>query len=249
MNLFSRLWILSKVSGFFYALKEGYAFRIKFKDRASAASVLGSMLKGRINSIPHNKQKDVIVFGIPRGGAITANVIAKQLSADFDLAISKRLLAPHSTRSIGAIMSDRSIYLDKFIIQSLNIPQSHIEMEKLRRVREIEVMERLYRSNQKQYNIRERIVILVDDGADRGSTIIAASKWLRRQNPKYLIVAVPIASPQGVDNMKQESEADVVEVVMAPSTFGKVDQFYENFDSIPHEQVIEILVRRGLLSR
>jgi putative phosphoribosyl transferase len=89
---------------------------------------------------------------------------------------------------------------------------------------------------------------LVDDGADRGSTIIAASKWVRGRNPKYLIVAVPIANPQGVDNIKQEAEADMVEVVMAPSTFGKVDQFYENFDSIPHEQVIETMGRHRLLN-
>lgn len=239
---------MSKVSGFFSALKDGYAFRIKFKDRASAASILASILKGRISSVAHNKQKDVIVIGIPRGGAIAADVVAKELSADFDLVISKRLLAPHSTRSIGAIMSDGSIYLDKFIIQSLNVPQSHIEMEKLQQKREIEVMKRLYRSDQRQYNIKDRIVILVDDGADRGSTIIAASKWIRGRRPKYLIVAVPIANPQGVDNIKQEAEADMVEVVMAPSTFGKVDQFYENFNSVPHEQVIEIMGRHRLLN-
>ena len=70
----------------------------------------------------------------------------------------------------------------------------------------------------------------------------------KRTKAKVLIVAIPIASPQGVDNIKQEAEADMVEVVMAPSTFGKVDQFYENFDSIPHEQVIEILGRRRLLN-
>ena len=237
-----------KVSGFFSALKDGYAFRIKFKDRACAASILASILKGRISGIAHNKQKDVIVIGIPRGGAIAADVVAKELSADFELVISKRLLAPHSPRSIGAMMSDGSIYLDKFIIHSLNVPQSHIEMEKLRQKREMEVMKRLYRSDQSRCNIEDRIVILVDDGADRGSTIIAASKWIRGRNPKYLIVAVPIANPQGVDNIKQEAGADMVEVVMAPSTFGKVDQFYENFDSVPHEQVIEIMGRRRLLN-
>jgi putative phosphoribosyl transferase len=238
---------LSKVSGFFSALKDGYAFRIKFKDRASAASILASILRGRISSVANNKQKDVIVIGIPRGGAIAADVVAKELSADFGLMISKRLLAPHSTRSIGAITSDGSIYLDKFIIDSLNVPQSHIEMEKLQLKREIEIMNRLYRSDQRHYNIENRIVILVDDGVDRGSTIIAASKWIREQHPKYLIVAVPIANPQGVDNINQEAEADMMEVVMAPSTFGNVDQFYENFDSVLHEQVIEIMKRRRLL--
>jgi putative phosphoribosyl transferase len=245
--LWVRPWILSKVSGFFSALKDGYAFRIKFKDRTSAASILASILKGRMSSIGQNKQKDVIVIGIPRGGAVAADIVAKKLSADFDLVISKRLLAPQSARSIGAMMSDGSIYLDKFVLRSLNVPQSHIEMQKLQQKKEIEVMKRLYRSDQRQYNIEDRIVILVDDGADRGSTIIAASKWVRGRNPKYLIVAIPIASPQGVDNIKQEAEADMVEVVMAPSTFGKVDQFYEKFDSIPHEQVIEIMGRRRLL--
>jgi putative phosphoribosyl transferase len=238
---------LSKVSGFFSALKDGYAFRIKFKDRTSAANILASILKGRMSSIGHNKQKDVLVIGIPRGGAVAADIVAKKLSADFDLVISKRLLAPHSARSIGAMMSDGSIYLDKFVLRSLNVPQSHIEMQKLQQKKEIEVMKRLYRSDQRQYNIEDRIVILVDDGADRGSTIIAASKWVRGRNPKYLIVAIPIASPQGVDNIKEEAEADMVEVVMAPSSFGKVDQFYEKFDSIPHEQVIEIMGRRRLL--
>ena len=106
-----------------------------------------------MSSVAHNKQKDVIVIGIPRGGAIAADVVAKKLSADFDLVISKRLLAPHSARSIGAMMSDGSIYLDKFVIRSLNVPQSHIEMEMLQQKKEIELMKRLYRSDQRHITI------------------------------------------------------------------------------------------------
>ncbi len=86
-----RPWILSKVSGFFSALKDGYAFRIKFKDRTSAASIIASTLKGRMSSVAHNKQKDVIVIGIPRGGAIAADVVAKKLSADFDSSDIKKV--------------------------------------------------------------------------------------------------------------------------------------------------------------
>jgi putative phosphoribosyl transferase len=237
-------------------------FQFKFKDRV-AANILGESLKDRIKK--DEEQKNALVLGIPRGGVITADIVAKRLSSPFfDIIIPRKLLdIDNKEQSIGAVMEDGTSYLDQELVNELQIPSEYIEKEKLEQIQEIKRRSQLYRggsgSSISKYNfdsslLNNRTIVLVDDGAATGATLIVSAKWINRvlqQQPesksKRLIIAVPIAPKDTVNLLKRECNAEV-EVVTSPSTtFRSVSQYYDNFEPVADEQVIEIMKARGLL--
>jgi predicted phosphoribosyltransferase len=229
--------------------------QLKFKDRESAGNMLAEILKSRLkkNTIQRDvvdkkeRQKDIIVLGIARGGVIIADVIARKLSADFDIVIARRVRDPENReQAIGAVMGDgNTIYINPKRVNELQISKEYIEKETSEQIEEVERKTEMYRKAGRKYKITSRIVILVDDGAATGATIIAASRWVRKQEPKHLIIALPVAPRQTVNLLKKE--ADAIEVITSPSLshFRFVEQFYQNFDSVTDEQVIEILQKRN----
>jgi predicted phosphoribosyltransferase len=138
-------------------------------------------------------------------------------------------------------MKDGTIYLNDTTINALGISSKDIEKEKEIQKNEIYRRETLYRIVNKEYNIRDRTIILVDDGAATGATLITALRWIRKQNPKKIIVAVTVAHKDTVKLVKKE--ADHVEVIMSPSvfSFNSVEQYYRSFPQIADEQVIKIM--------
>jgi putative phosphoribosyl transferase len=137
------------------------------------------------------------------------------------------LRAPDSAEnSIGAIMQDSSLYLDPCTVQSLGVSDEYIQTEKRGQKKKIEKMTELYdRPKSREYKIKGRTVFLVDDGAATGATIIAAARWIRKQEPWRLIIAVPVAPSQVV--MMLRNEADAVEAIRSPSAseFASFEQF------------------------
>ena len=229
--------------------------QLKFKHRESAGNMLAEILKSRLkkNTIQRDvvdkkeRQKDIIVLGIARGGVIIADVIARKLSADFDIVIARRVRDPENReQAIGAVMGDgNTIYINPKRVNELQISKEYIEKETSEQIEEVERKTEMYRKAGRKYKITSRIVILVDDGAATGATIIAASRWVRKQEPKHLIIALPVAPRQTVNLLKKE--ADAIEVITSPSLshFRFVEQFYQNFDPVTDEQVIEILQKRN----
>ena len=113
----------------------GRTLQITFKDRASAASILSSILKHEIKTKKDRQQK-ILILGIPRGGIVVADVVAQKLKADFDILIPRKLRAPdNKENSIGAIMSDGSVYLDTLKLRWLKVSPEYIEKEKAEQLR------------------------------------------------------------------------------------------------------------------
>jgi putative phosphoribosyl transferase len=234
---------LPKFSEFVSSLRSGQAFQLKFKDRVGAGQALGIALK---LAIKRRKGERVLVLGIPRGGVIIADIVASKLDADFDVIIPRKLTAPaNKENSIGAVLFDGSVYLDEFMVKSLSIGSDYIKNETADKMKEIEERTRLFRPVQRDYHIEGRTVVLVDDGIATGATVIVAARWIRRQKPEKLIIAAPVGQPQVVEKLK--NDADSVEVLSTPSSFGSVNQFYKDFDQATDERVIQILKSRKLL--
>jgi predicted phosphoribosyltransferase len=243
--MFMRRYILV---GMFEAIKN--KFQVKFKDRIAAANILAAVL---INTITKEELRNntVSVLGIPRGGAVLADVIATKLEAShFGLVIPRKLTIPNNEEAaFGAIMGDGTIYIDYRIVRDLDITEDYIENEKNRQLQEIERRTTLYaqnKTNEKFVNKpicqRATTTVLVDDGAASGATMIAAARSIRRATAtnSKLIIAVPVAPRDTVANLLS-NEADHVEVVMKPSSFGSVGQYYKNFEAVNDEKVIDIM--------
>lgn len=189
-------------------------------------------------------RKQAIVLGIPRGGVIIADIVARNLSADFDVAIGRKLGAPENPElAIGAIMEDGTTYRNEYLIKALKLSEDYVESEKARQLGEIRHRTALY-PKKSDYTLRDRIVILTDDGIATGATIIAAARSIRKQSPNYLIIAVPVAPPQTLDILRHE--ADAVVVILSPQALKSVGQFYENFEPVADDEVRNILNRGHL---
>jgi predicted phosphoribosyltransferase/dienelactone hydrolase len=239
---------MSITSRFLSALRGDVLFRMKFKDRKSAAEVLAAVVKTKLKQvadIDDDQERSITVIGIPRAGAVIADRVATKLSCDFDLIILRRLLAPYSLNAFGAIVSDGTFYIDEAAVNFLNIPETYLEKEKMQQIKEINRRVSLYRPHNKEYAVRNRIVVLIDDGAATGASLIAAARMIRKQQPKFLMIAIPVAKPDIVGKLEQE--ADMVEAIITPSTFAFVSQFYQNYDSVLDTQIMEIMRRRGIL--
>jgi predicted phosphoribosyltransferase len=223
-------------------------FQLKLKDRANAANILGQALKDVIKK--EEERKGSIVLGIPRGGVIVGDIIARRLSCEFDIIIPRKLRAPHSEElAIGAVMEDGTTYLNDTLVRELKVSQEYIEKEKAYQIQEIKRRSSLYRNSQDRYKLRNnKYVILADDGAATGATVVAAARWIKKKNittnnPKRLIIAIPVAPKETLNLLK--NEADHVEVITSPSTynFKSVGQYYQNFEPVTDEQVIDVMKR------
>lgn len=219
-------------------------FQLKFKDRASAGSILADTTRSYIKKEAKN---DTLVFGIPRGGVITADIVATRLCIpNFDVIFPRKLTDPdNKEQAIGSIMEDGTTYLDEEQIRDSGISLDYIETEKLNQIAEIKRRTELYRPKARQYrNTVNSTIILVDDGAATGATSIAAARWIRKAiRPLFFIIAVPVAPKQTVKLL--ERECDQVNVVVTPMNFRSVGQFYQDFSAVTDEQVISIIRKRN----
>lgn len=244
-------------------------FQFKFKDRENAANILAAALEDFLEKEERGREGErknilIVVLGIPRGGVIIADIVAKKLKAsDFDIVLPRKLRIPHNEEAaFGAIMEDGTIYLDDRLVKDLDISAEYIEKEKNLQLEEIERRKSLYRNTSKQQKERQLenkiiddnktiVVILTDDGAASGATVIAAARSIRKKNSinnaKELIIALPVAPKETVELLRKEAAVDHVEVVTAPSFFNSVGQFYQNFQPVSDEQVVEIMKKWNLL--
>lgn len=221
------------------------SFHIKFKNRTSAGEILASVLADFFKK--ESKTAPVTVLAIPRGGVIIGDAIASKFNqSEFDIAIPRKLGAPNNPElAIGAVMQDRTVYLNERLIQTLQVSTEYLDSEIERQVQEIQRRMLLYRPASKPYNIAGRSVVVVDDGIATGATVMVVVKWIKKYNPESVLIAVPVAPEDTV--AKLFTEGTPVQVITTPSSFGSVGQFYEDFHQVTDEEVKEIARKWGLL--
>ncbi|MGI0035434.1 MAG: phosphoribosyltransferase [Nitrososphaera sp.] len=213
---------------------------VKFRDRHEAGRILAERLAREEDTRP------ALVLGIPRGGVVLADIVAKRMNAEFDIVIPRKLGAPDNEElAIGAVTEDGTAYTNTYLINALRLRPAYVEEEMRRQVQEIKRRYLAYRKQDLSYNIAGKSVILVDDGIATGATVIASARWVRKRNPGSLVIAVPVAPSQSVAVLEQE--ADSVVAIHTPRDFASVGEFYEEFAPVSDDQVMEIMRARNLL--
>jgi putative phosphoribosyl transferase len=204
---------------------------VTFEDRKQAGILLGKYLAQTY------KGSGILVIGIPRGGVETAYYVAKALNAELSLIVSKKLPYPgHREYGFGAVTEEDTVYINDTSSQRL----SQEITEGIVREQELEITRRVrsYRNNKPLPDLRNRTVILVDDGIATGATLVPVVRLCRKKHAARVIVATPVSGASYDSHLK---EADAVEVLIQPRDFYAVGQVYRNFADFSDEQLQEIM--------
>ena len=226
----------------------------KFHDRKEAGLLLADKLKLYIKNAFSSevKKESFIVMAIPRGGVILGDIVASELNVDLDIIICKKIGAENNPElAIGAVMADGSYIINEDIVNRINISLGYISKQVELQKNEIERRLMEFRGNKEYHNkLKDRTIILIDDGIATGATILAAVKWLKEKHfSKKLIVAVPVAPLESSILDKLNQIADKVIVIFSPYDFAAVGQFYEHFDQVSDKEVKEIMNKYGFNPR
>ena len=142
---------------------------------------------------------------------------------------------------MGAIATGGVRVLNDEVVQSLRLSDKVIDAVAAQEQEELERREQLYRDDRPPPDVRDRTVILVDDGIATGSTMRAAIAALRQQQPDRLIVAVPVAARETVEELREEVDEFVC--VLMPEPFHAISLWYEDFSQTTDDEVRELLER------
>ncbi|MBI4674309.1 MAG: phosphoribosyltransferase [Chloroflexi bacterium] len=207
---------------------------IRFADRRDA----GQQLAVKLTAYRNNAA--VIVLGIPRGGVVVAAEIARALNAPLDVFITRKIGAPFNHElALGAVASDGTVVLDEPLIHELRVPRQMVEREADKQKREIRRRMEIYRKDRPALGLENKTVIVTDDGIATGATMLAALRAVKQQHPARLVLAVPVAPMQTVPQLR--TECDELVLLDTPDPFIAVGYFYEDFEQVTDEGVIEIL--------
>ena len=202
------------------------------RNRVEAGKQLAQALK--------TASENAIVLAVPRGGVVVGYEVAKALGLPLDVIVTKKIGAPDNPElAIGAVAEDGTFILDDDLVDRLFIPKDYIKEEVERQRREIQRRLLRYRGDVPYPSLKNREVIVVDDGVATGSTLKAALRLLRHKGAKTVTVAVPVGPPDTIREL--EKLADRVVCLQTPEPFYAIGQFYVDFSQTSDEEVSELL--------
>ncbi len=205
-----------------------------FKDRRDAGRKLAQKLSA------YAGKPDILVLALPRGGVPVAYEVASALNAPLDVFIVRKLGLPgREELAMGAVASGGVRILNGDIIRMLSIPEEVINFVAKRELEELQRRETLYRGNRPNPEVRDRTILLVDDGLATGASMRAAIAGLRAQHPARIMVAVPAAAPDVCEAF--QLEVDEVVCAITPEPFYGVGRWYEDFSQVTDEEVRMLL--------
>jgi putative phosphoribosyl transferase len=210
------------------------ATRLPLRNRTEAGRDLGALLRA------YRGRQDLLVLALPRGGVPIACELARSLGAPLDLLIVRKLGVPGQEElAMGAIASGGVRVLKPEVISALGLAERAIERVEARERQELERRERAYRGSRPRPAVEGKCVFLVDDGVATGATMRAAIAALRQSNPAKIVVAVPVAPPEAVEQLGQE--ADEVVCLATPEPFFAIGRWYVEFPQLDDAAVRELL--------
>ena len=190
------------------------------------------------------QDKKAVVLGLPRGGVVVAEAVARFLKLPLDVILLRKLpYPPQPELAVGAVAEHGAVFINEEFREAARDDSSWLE-EIVREQRAvIRERARLYRPHRHAADLRGKTVLLVDDGIATGATMKVAIQAARAAGASRVVVAIPVAAPSSIREL--QAEADEVVCLDAPEDFYAVGQAYQSFDQVSDEEVISILDRNS----
>ncbi len=209
-----------------------------FADRRAAGRALADALA------EYRDTTELLVLGLPRGGVPVAAEVARALDAEFDVLVVRKLGVPWQPElAMGAIASGGATVLNDEVIGYAGIGRSEIDEVAAHERAELARRERRYRADRPFPDVTGRTVVVVDDGIATGSTMKVAVRALRQLGAGRVVVAVPVAPAEALDDFL--AVADDFVCVAAPERFHAVGSWYVDFDPTTDDEVQRLLGPRS----
>ncbi len=201
-----------------------------FEDRIDAGMQLASALT-------KFEGEDAVVLAVPRGGLPLGSIVAKALQAPMDVVLTKKIGHPyHKEYAIGAVSLEDSILSDAF-----GVTKSYIRDETIRIRQQLKKRHEAYFKGRAPLELKDKIVVIVDDGIATGNTILVTAQLVKKQQPRQIVVAVPVAPRSAVQKLEAAATIDEVVCLTTPANFHAVGQFYRDFDAVSDQEAIKLL--------
>ncbi|HOG45917.1 MAG TPA: phosphoribosyltransferase family protein [Anaerolineae bacterium] len=207
---------------------------MQFVDRRDAGRRLAEAL-GAMQDRP-----GLLILAVPRGGVVVGVEVARALKAPLDIVIARKIGAPDNPElAIGAVAPDGTAALDEDLVARLGVSDRYIQVATEQARQEIDRRLQVYRNGRPPLQVRGKNIVLVDDGVATGATTLAAIRYLRKQEPAELTLAVPVGPPDTMAMLSHEVDRAVV--LYSPELFWAVGAFYQHFEQTSDEEVVELL--------
>ncbi len=205
-----------------------------FVDRQDAGKQLARKLAAYKNH--HN----AIVIGLPRGGVIPAAEVAKELKLPLDILVPRKIGAPfNSELAVGAVTQDGQVVWNEQLMKSFHLSPDDLKDTIAKERAESNRRVQLYRQDRSQLDLKDKLVIIVDDGIATGATMRAAIVYAKQQGASKVIAATPVAT---VDTLELIApEVDEIVSVQLPKTFLGISAFYDAFPQTEDDEVVALL--------
>src|SRR5437764_7186598 len=210
-------------------------FASLFTDRRDAGRQLAAALARYESSRP-------VVLALPRGGVPVGFEVAKALGAPLDVLLVRKIGAPgHEELGLGAVVDgqDPQLVLNPDVVRAVGPPPGYIDAEKQRQLAEIVRRRRQYVGDRPPTPVDGRTVIIVDDGIATGGTVKAALRGVSQHRPARLVLGIPVAPADSLDELA--SECDDIVCLATPEPFFAVGPHYRDFTQTEDEEVIRLL--------
>lgn len=205
-----------------------------FKNRQDAGEKLTAKL------LSYQESSETIVIGLPRGGVEVAFWIAKNLKLPLDIIVPRKIGAPSNPEfAIGAVCEDGTVILNEYTSELGEVTDDYIQREAEKERQEAQRRINLYRSGCLSLNLKDKAVILADDGIATGATMQAAISSAKDKGAKEIIIAIPVAPEDTLNQIKKN--ADKVICLFTPVFFDAVGSFYDDFGQVSDEEVISLM--------
>lgn len=205
---------------------------MRFASRQDAGRQLGQHLRQQGLEVD-------LVLGLPRGGVVVAAEVARSLNGPLDVLVVRKIGHPwHREFAVGALAEPDVVILDEATLIEVPTPRGQLDKviaEEMARLGE-------YRAHFHRPDsplLRDRSVLLVDDGLATGATAEAAVLSARQQCARQVAMAAPVASASAVERLQRVANK-VVTLIEDPD-FQAVGQYYDEFFQTSDAEVIALL--------